>query len=50
MHFSWSRLLEAELAPLEEHLLVYADCIDGAEQTRKYARTMRQALERFSGR
>jgi hypothetical protein len=40
---------ESELAPLEEHLLVCADCIERAEQTKAYVRTMRGALQRFSG-
>jgi hypothetical protein len=37
---------ETELAPLEEHLLVCADCIRRAEQTQEYVQTMRGALLR----
>jgi hypothetical protein len=35
---------EAELAPLEEHLLVCAECIERAEETREYIGTMKAAL------
>jgi hypothetical protein len=35
---------ETELAPLEEHLLVCADCIGRAEQTQEYVQTMRAVL------
>ena len=38
---------ETELAPLEEHLLVCAECIDRAEQTRQYVSTMKEALARL---
>jgi hypothetical protein len=35
---------EAELAPLQQHLLVCADCIERAEAADAYVRTMRTAL------
>jgi hypothetical protein len=35
---------EAELAPLEEHLLLCAECIERAEETRKYVGTMKTAM------
>jgi hypothetical protein len=38
---------EAELAPLEEHLLVCAECIDRAEETREYIGTMKAAVARL---
>ena len=37
---------ETELAPLEERLLVCADCIERAEEAREYVQTMRGALLR----
>jgi hypothetical protein len=37
---------EEELAPLEERLLVCADCIERAEEARQYVETMRRALLR----
>ena len=40
---------EAELAPLEEHLLTCVECIERVEQVRKHVQTMRGALQRFSG-
>jgi anti-sigma factor RsiW len=39
---------ETELAPLEEHLLVCAECIHRAEQTRQYIGTMKAALARLT--
>jgi hypothetical protein len=44
---------EAELAPLEEHLLLCAECIERAEQTRQYVGTTKAALtanRRLGGR
>jgi anti-sigma factor RsiW len=38
---------EAELERLEEHLLACAECIDRAEQTRKYIQTMKAALAKL---
>ena len=40
---------ESELEPLKEHLLVCAECIDRAEQTRQYVGTMKVALVRLNG-
>jgi hypothetical protein len=37
---------EAELERLEQHLLVCAECIERAEQSRKYVLTMKTALAR----
>jgi hypothetical protein len=37
---------EAELAPLEEHLLVCGQCIDRAEKNEAYVKTIRAALAR----
>jgi hypothetical protein len=39
---------ETELAPLEEHLLVCAACIERADETRQYVGTMRKALAGLS--
>ena len=39
---------ETELAPLEGHLLVCADCIGRAEETREYIGTMKAALARLT--
>jgi len=41
---------DTELAPLEEHLLVCAECLGRAEQTREYIGTMKAALVRLSAR
>jgi hypothetical protein len=35
---------EAELAIIEEHLLVCSDCIDAAEEKAKYVDTIRAAI------
>ena len=40
---------ETELAPLEEHLLVCAECIDRADETRHYVAAMRRALTLVKG-
>ncbi len=40
---------EAELEPLEEHLLVCAECIERAEATRRYVGTMKAALAKLKG-
>lgn len=38
---------EAELEPLEQHLLVCAECIDRAEETFHYVGTMKRGLTRL---
>ena len=35
---------EAELAPLEEHLLACPECVERAEQTAAYVDTIRAAI------
>jgi len=35
---------EAELAPLEEHLLACPDCAERAEESARYVDTMRAAI------
>jgi hypothetical protein len=37
---------EADLAMIEEHLLVCSDCIDAAEKTAQYVDTIRVAIVR----
>ena len=39
---------EAELEPLEQHLLLCADCIDRADETREHVGAMRTALGRLN--
>ena len=39
---------EAELEPLEHHLLMCAECIERADQTREHVGTMRTALGRLN--
>ncbi len=40
---------ELELERLEQHILVCAECIDRAEQTREYIGAMKSALARLNG-
>ncbi len=40
---------EAELAPLEEHLLTCASCVDRMEEEQRYIDTMRAALTELRG-
>lgn len=40
---------EAELSPLEEHLLVCGECAERAEQSDRYVDAIRRALVRGSG-
>jgi anti-sigma factor RsiW len=42
--YALGRLPEAQQAPLEEHLLVCADCRDRLDEWNDYTRAMRAAL------
>lgn len=45
--FAMGTLSEAELAPIEEHLLICSECRDRLEVTERYAVAMRAAAARI---
>jgi hypothetical protein len=41
---------EAELTPIEEHLLVCGECLEQAEKSEEFLKAMRAALRRLQAR